>query len=686
MHSIKFLKIPFILILLFLGTSVFAEKQIYLTSSFNGMDMNSESSQYCWARSRQSENFIIFWEAGYGANPYTLTNTSYKVNVDNVLSVAEKAFVLYADSLKFITRGKSKTDLYKMIIRLRYTTDWEASGSGQDNIIGLLTLTAPSAQAAGVTMAHEVGHCFQYQVHCDNNNDNGWMYGFGSGASGGNCWWEQCAQWQAFKVYPAEQFSNYRFSEYLNNAHRHILHESPRYANYFVQDYWCYLHGMDFIGRLWNASIKPEDPVETYKRITGISQAKFNDQIYDCAARFATWDVPAIRSYGESVIAARPLPKMTLTEDNYWLIDSVNCVENYGYNAILLNTPSGATTVKAFFEGRRGQAGYRNLSAAAGWRYGFVCLQNNGVRTYSPMRAVGASNNKDTLAFECPADCMKLWLVVSGAPTYHWRHPWDDNVSNDEQWPYRVKFENTNRYGIYAFNENSVPYSDTLTYNINQTPFAGSVSSTYPSIAVAVDMSRVCQAFCMQLSEIQANFGSKVIYNAVNSNGSLNPTSTATAPGHWFNNLGNVTTWGNNSYLFSELKTSNFAFSIGQYPGKCKKGDKITIRQALVYKKSATETYKVVFVFNITIGDVNGIGYTTGLNNPVGVYNNPVKSTFVKDILQMNDVYPEIVVRTISGQVIKHALNSDKVSLSGNPVGIYLVTANGHTVKVIKGM
>ena len=349
MHSIKFFKIPFILTLLFLGSTVYAEKQIYLTSSFSGMDMNSESSQYCWARSRQTENFVIFWEAGYGADPYTLTNASYKVNVDNVLSVAEKAFVLYADSLKFITRGKSKTDLYKMIIRLRYTTDWEASGSGQDNMIGLLTLTASSAQAAGVTMAHEVGHCFQYQVHCDNNNDNGWMYGFGSSASGGNCWWEQCAQWQAFKLYPAEQFTNYRFSEYLNNAHRNILHEAPRYANYFIQDYWCFLHGMDFIGRLWNTSVKPEDPVETYKRITGITQAKFNDQIYDCAARFVTWDVPAIRSAGESVIAARPLPKMTLTEDNYWLIDSANCVENYGYNAILLNTPSGATTIKAFF-------------------------------------------------------------------------------------------------------------------------------------------------------------------------------------------------------------------------------------------------------------------------------------------------------------------------------------------------
>ena len=87
--------------------------------------------------------------------------------------------LFYADSLKFINRGESETDDYKMIIRLRYTRDWEATGSGVDDTIGLLTLTAWSAQAAGHTVAHEVGHCFQYQVHCDNNNQNGWMYGFG---------------------------------------------------------------------------------------------------------------------------------------------------------------------------------------------------------------------------------------------------------------------------------------------------------------------------------------------------------------------------------------------------------------------------------------------------------------------------------------------------------------------------
>ena len=37
--------------------------------------------------------------------------------------------------------------------------------------------------------------------------------------------------------------------------------------------------------------------------------------------------------------------------------------------------------------------------------------------------------------------------MVSGAPSIHWRHAWDDDYTADEQWPYQVTFHNTNIYG-----------------------------------------------------------------------------------------------------------------------------------------------------------------------------------------------------------------------------------------------
>ena len=417
-------------------------KQIYNPSWMMG-DIYNSTNNWSIDRSKQSKNWILFWEPGFGDNPGTI--------VDDCLALAEKSFNFYADSLKFITKGSSKTDTYKMIIRLRYSTDWEASGSGVDNTIGLLTLTSWALTSrGGQTIAHEVGHCFQYQTHCDNNDLNGWMYGFGVNATGSNGWWEQCAQWQAYKVFPAQQFTSEWFAGYLSNAHKNTLNESYRYNDYFVQDYWCYRHGMDMIGRLWNKSYSPEDPVETYKRLNVISQSQFNDEMWDCGAKFATWDIPSLKSYGANYILSRTQPKMNNQGNYVWRIDSTACPENYGHNIIRLNPPLTAKTVTANFEGKAGIAGFRtNYVAYAGWRYGFVALLKDGTRVYGDIKSASMADNagKSSISFDCPANCDKLWLVVSGAPSIHWRHAWDDNDANDEQWPYQVRLNNTNLYG-----------------------------------------------------------------------------------------------------------------------------------------------------------------------------------------------------------------------------------------------
>lgn len=423
------------------------DKKVY-TAQWSMGNVNDPNNNYYIGRTRQSKNWILFWEKGYGENPKTFTCGSHTIDVDEVLRHAEIAFEFYTDSLKFIRPGQSKTDTYKMVIRLRYEpAEWEASGSGVDDLIGLLTLTPWAAPSRNwQTLYHEIGHCFQYQVHCDNGDQNGWMYAPGNG--NGCAFWEQCAQWQAYKIMPADQFNNEWFDGYLQNVHKHILHETPRYNNYFIQDYWSYLHGMDFMGRLWNESRNPEDAVEAYMRLTGITDSEFNDEMYDCAARFATWDIPALEDYGAAKIDARPQPAMTNLDDNYWRIAPSVAPENTGHNIIKLNAPRRATTVTACFEGLNSEDGYRVKNPAyAEWRYGFVAQLQDGSRLYGDMGKSTYSDPTDTVRFECPARCQRLYFVVSGGPKRYWRQVWDDNDANDEQWPYRVKFGNTNRYG-----------------------------------------------------------------------------------------------------------------------------------------------------------------------------------------------------------------------------------------------
>lgn len=429
------------------NTTTSVDKKYYAPGWSMG-NVNDPNNAYYIGRTRQSKHWILFWEKGYGENPKNFTCGNHTIDVDQVLRNADRAFEFYADSLKFIRRGNSKTDTYKMVIRLRYNaTEWEASGSGVDNLIGLLTLTPWAAPSRNwQTLYHEIGHCFQYQVHCDNGDQNGWMYAPGGGK--GCAFWEQCAQWQAYKIMPADQFNNEWFNGYMNNVHKHILHESPRYNNYFVQDYWSYKHGMDFMGRLWNESRNPEDAVETYKRITGITNSEFNDEMYDCAARFATWDIPHLKAYGESKIDSRPQPAMTVM-NKYWRIDASVAPENTGHNIIKLNVPSGEAVVSACFEGLNNQSGYRVKNGTlAEWRYGFVAHLRDGSRVYGDMGKSTYSAPKDTIFFTCPADCQRLFFVVSGGPRSYWRQVWDDNDANDEQWPYQVKFGNTNRKGF----------------------------------------------------------------------------------------------------------------------------------------------------------------------------------------------------------------------------------------------
>jgi hypothetical protein len=449
-------------------------KQIYVPSSMG--DVNVSTNNWSRDRSKESKNWILFWEPGWGSEPVAA--------VDQCLALAEKCFNYYADSLKFIKRGSSKTDQYKMIIKFRYTASdvWEATGSGVDNTIGLLTLTSWALSSrGGQTIAHEVGHCFQYQVHCDNNDQNGWMYGYAADASGSNGFWEQCAQWQAYKVMPTQQFTSEWFSGYMTTVHKHPIHETPRYNNYFIQDFWSDLHGREIIGRLWNESKKPEDPIEAYQRINGITQSQFNDEMYLCGARFASWDIPALRTLGASTITARPQPKMNNMGSNWWMVDSTVCLENYGHNVLKLNASVVAKTVEVNFEGKAGTAGFRNAFAAyAGWRFGFVVQKIDGTRVYSEIKSVNMAENggKATLRFDCPDNTNRLWLVVSGAPSTHWRHAWDDNDANDEQWPYQVKFGNTNLSGyanvpmaLSAVNPDQIKcYTENQTLIVGQLP------------------------------------------------------------------------------------------------------------------------------------------------------------------------------------------------------------------------
>lgn len=460
-------------------------EKYYKPAEFN-FDMLRSDSKWSWCRSKQSEHFVVFWEKDYGeyglygdrrgvanTSPSTCKVANMRVDIDDLLAKAELFYAMNIGTLKFCDTGKgtSVLDKYKMEIYLLYQSEWLATGSGYDNVIGALWVNPSTCQPVGSTIAHEIGHSFQYMVFCDyllqegvpeQNRPSadatqgpGWRYGFGPGGSGGCGWWEQCAQWQSMQRFSSTQdylsqlFAGYS-NEFVTSTYLHILHERPRYANYFIQWYWADKQGIDFIGKLWRSAKYPEDPCETYMRLTGMDNAAFNDDMWLYAAHCLTYDMESIRTLGKNHIGNVAITNIT-SADGWWRIGDKKAPESTGSNAILLTGAAGKT-VTADFQGLYAMQGstYKCGPASnAGWRYGFVSYNSDGSTTYSDI----FSAPEGAATFDVPTNSKKLWFVVSGAPRTYERHAWPteeskaDKDTDDNRWPWQAKFTGTTPSG-----------------------------------------------------------------------------------------------------------------------------------------------------------------------------------------------------------------------------------------------
>lgn len=612
-------------------------EKYYKPAEFASMDMLRSDAQWSWFRSKQSEHFFVFWEAGFGDDPNAETvPANMRVDIDDLLEKAEQFYQTNIERLKFaeIGQGKSYLDEYKMEIYLLYQEEWLATGSGYDDVIGALWVNPSTCQPVGSTIAHEIGHSFQYQVYCDkvyqgeaNDFQTGFRYGY-EGSNGGNGFWEQCAQWQSFQDYPEEMFTTYNFDVWLANNHRHFEHEWMRYASYWLQTYWTDKHGDDAVANVWKNSHAPEDAIAAYMRLyANNSWETMKEELYDYAARMATFDIDGIREYSDGYLG-RYSTTLYPTSDGYYQVAYADCPETTGFNVIALNVPDAGTAISADFEGLMpgsplaaddpGEymdtevvAGtvdtYNNIGDAsdAGWSYGFVALTSGGTRVYSERYAAEAGN----ASFTVPAGTEQLYFIVQAAPKTYKAHPWDEKDLTDEQWPYKVKFNGTDLLGSVVIDPDAQPTDVTFTYDLS---FPATTNGDYTGTTVSVinegDMEELAQAFVMQPSLIASKImeanatpaEGQIAFAAVQADGELEYNCTANGLGFWFDKAGNAIGWGDDSYVFAEFNKDTFTFTIGQFPDHCTTGDTYTIREALVYTQNGTQ-YTATFVFNIRI-------------------------------------------------------------------------------------
>lgn len=403
------------------------EKDVYLSDEIkNGFsNPTNQWNKYCC---RESENIALLWDVALGMEPKTFSETDKRFDPDIVLMKAEEVYNFLIDDMGFSDRNTSLSNRYKLKIWVNKENQESAYGGGTHGgeiWLGPNHVKGTSADRFGI-LYHEMCHSFQSMVNEDYNNARG--------LNGPIC--EMTSQYALLRKFPNwMEMEPYHIDAFLKNTHKAFLHEDNGYNSPYVLEYWGYKHGDKIVSKVWKEADKKknEDAVMCYKRITGITQEQFNDEIYDAATRFVTWDLPRIEKESKPW-ANKHICKLRKISVATFQITKEYCPQNYGYNAIELECPAAGTMIQLAFTGMASLPDYNIVQTdKRGWRYGFLAVKKDGTREYGEMGKLPSG----TLSYSVPQNTEHLWLVVVGAPTTHWTHIITEGKA-DEQWPYQI--------------------------------------------------------------------------------------------------------------------------------------------------------------------------------------------------------------------------------------------------------
>lgn len=698
-------------------SSAIAQKALYIPQEWKAQRTDTllyketdTENKYTWSKSRskESDNFICYWDKYYTTEPSKLsTSNYYYINVDDLLKKAEAFYALNVGKISFCDEATSKVSKYKMLILLNHTTTWTCYGGGYDFTIGALWLNPATCKPIGQAVAHEVGHSFQYMCYSDLSGHAGFHDAIGKGST----FWEQTAQWQSIQSYPELKWDQSWFV-FKNTSNYAMTHEWMRYQSYWWHYYLAEKYGIDIIGKIWRHQMsKASDANEVFMDLMGYDAKQLYKEYFDYAMKMATLDLDVCRKEADPYIGTYTYNYITLGGTKHQVAYS-SCPQSTGFNVIPLSVPAAGTKISTLFTSLKNgtviasgdPAEYFNGESVfvkgtnvtkynydanylnRGFRLGYVALLNDGKRVYSYEDSVYCTSNSGSVKKECttefvvPENTKKLWMVVVPALKKYIQHKWDDNISNDDQWPYTVEFTGTNISGCPTISDD-LPISDaTITYDV-YFPSANSYDGT--SVTVTGEAAAALgTAFQMQASEVSGKMQTwatagpsdgKAMFYALNANGTVsNNGSTANGYGHWFTSAGTRCAYAS-GYLYSEFTPSTLTFNIGQYPNRLSNGKNYKIAQALIYNKGGKKA-TVKFIFNVHV-NANKTGFELSSVEQADVV------TGVEEIIADTQADTRLVnVYDLSGRIIKSGI-PEKNATAGLSKGVYIVGNKKISVK-----
>lgn len=375
-------------------------KEIYIPKDLRDNDFTSDSSQWSYCRMATSENFVVFWQKGFGndlSKAPDLDGHNMKVDLDNLIERLESYYVYYRDTLKFVLPG-SKSEKYRMMVMLNYSLEGTAYGGDYDGVTGALWIAPNRVQDKKLNcIAHELGHSFQSQIGADGTGES-W---------GGGGIFEMTSQWMLWEVnheWVTDEL--YHWEAFRKQINLPFLAIDNIYHSPYVLEYWSMKRGKTVIADLFREGKRGEDPAQTYMKKFGLSLEGFADEMLDCYSRLVTFDFPRVKESHRKYACQL---HTDVENDGKWIspVEKASPMR-YGFNVIDLPLPAEGKSVKVNFEATGEDLDNKSYT------YKIVAVDSNGNAKYSD--AAKGVEGKVSYKRTVGDDIEKMFLVVVGYP------------------------------------------------------------------------------------------------------------------------------------------------------------------------------------------------------------------------------------------------------------------------------
>lgn len=410
-------------------------------------------------------------------------------------------------------------------------------------------------------------------------------------------------------------------------------------------------------------------------------------------------------------------PYQTMTASGEYLVPDEATTPGWsGSNVIPLKVSSGAKQVTVSFYNVGDKSNNTNMNYLLCYR------ATDGTPVYSePITGEGAV----TLRLDkTPSSTNGTQMVFAVVVNTDYQYTGNENIRTNH-YNYKIKLEeglsgagdaNTKYYNNFVL-DYEWPEIGENTFSSSSEAVSGSSSSSSSNI-IAADTVEFEISATVQISEdygttsvefdsqklatalgISANELASATFFAIDGN-TFNTTSTAKAPGHWFDKNGLVTEWGENAYVFAEWNLTDGKIAIGHYPNRVSAGE--TYKFAQGFK---TGNKIVIYRFTIKIANDSEPGEPSEGTTSIAFKNQgPAKYTSLKNhhgVLEIHytinrqdnvkislySAYGKLLYQNISG-VKPAGQYREKVDLvkSGLPQGTYIVKVSTGSYREIQSI